>query len=155
TGESEREPNRILTLDPARRNLDRHAKPCSRSFGARRILESLGHCYHQLANRTDLPDGGERVREHRATTDLHERLGHARPEPQTAARRDDDRRGCQFALPAFLMKFAIVPITATSTCPGVSYSAGPGLPAPAMKRWLSEGKVSTRTFASSLRPCCQ
>src|ERR1700678_2094272 len=38
------------------------------------------------------------------------------------------------ALPAFAMKLAIVSITAMSTCPGVLYSAGPGLPAPAMNR---------------------
>src|SRR5208282_5889747 len=136
-------------------NLDRNAKPGSRGFGARRAFESLGHCYHNFANRIDLSDRAERIREHRAAADLHERLGHARAKPRADPRRNDDRRSRQCALPAFETKLAIVAITATSTCPGVLYSAGPGLPAPATNRWLSPGNISTCTFASPLRPFCQ
>ena len=122
TGQSERDSNRILTLDAARRNLDRHAKPGRRGFGACRTFESFGHCYHNFANRTDLSDGAERIRQHRAAADLYERLGHARPKPHADPRRNDDRRGCQFAAardagarPAFATKLAIVAITAAST----------------------------------------
>ena len=77
TSQSERDSNRILTLETARRDFDRYVNPGSGHFGTRRILKSLGHGDDKLANRTDLPDGIERIGEHRAAANLHERLGYA------------------------------------------------------------------------------
>src|ERR1019366_2394699 len=55
--------------------------------------------------------------QHRAAADLHERLGHARPKPHAAPRRNDDRRGCHFAaLPEEIAASRIIRFFTVSPC---------------------------------------
>src|SRR5437867_1183432 len=61
------------------------------------------------------------------------------------------RRGTYYSFSG-AMNSASLSMTLPSTCPGLSYSEGPGFPLPAIKRWFRPVRITVSTFGRPAKP---
>src|SRR5260370_42211761 len=107
TAQSERDSHGVMPLSASAGNFNWNANARRIDFGARGGLESIRHCDHEFFDRRDTRNDAKRIREHRAPVNFDERLRLAFREPDSAARRNNNRRRVHFFAPEVSTKFVI------------------------------------------------